>query len=194
MREQAVHDFHAKNGIYVWLRPLRPGDSGYLLDLFEHMSLDSRYQRFNIPLPDPDPDWVQKRAEQLAYVRPADGWAWLAFADLPDQPHAPIAGVRCIRVSLDTAELSLVVRDDLHNLGIGRELLTFAGRKAYAEGLKRLIGVVQSTNRALWHSLRHMDVPLKRRREGTHTIVEVDLEEAKVFHWKPDKGEGQASE
>lgn len=185
MREQAIHQFHAANGMLVWLRPLKPTDARYLLDLFARMSPDSRYQRFNIPLPDPDPDWVLKQAEKLAYIRPAHGRAWLAFADLPNQRDAPVAGIRYIRTSLEVAEVSLVVRDDLHNQGIGRELLKFAGRKAYAEGLNRLEGVVQNMNQALWHSLRHLELPMRRRREGTHTVVEVDLREAEIFHWKP---------
>lgn len=184
MREQAVYHFHAEGGLPVWLRSLKPTDAPYLIDLFEHMSADSRYQRFNIPLPDPDPDWVLKQAEKLAYVRPAHGRAWLAFADLPGEPQAPVAGIRYIRVSLEAAEVSLVVRDDLHNLGIGSELLRFAGRKAYAEGLNRLVGYIQSMNQALWHSLHKLDVPLTRRQEGSHTIIEVDLAEAEVFHWK----------
>lgn len=184
MREQAIYHFHAENGLPVWLRPLKPTDAPYLIDLFEHMSADSRYQRFNIPLPDPDPDWVLRQAEKMAYIRPAHGRAWLAFADLPEQAEAPIAGIRYIRVSLDTAEVSLVVRDDLQNLGIGSELLKFAGRKAYAEGMNRLLGVVQSLNQALWRSLQKLDVPLQRRREGANTIVEVDLREAEVFQWK----------
>jgi len=185
MREQAIYHFHAEDGLAVWLRPLKPTDAPYLIDLFEHMSADSRYQRFNIPLPDPDPDWVLKQAEKLAYVRPAHGRAWLAFADLPGEPQAPVAGIRYIRASLEAAEVALVVRDDLHNLGIGSELLKFAGRKAYAEGFSRLLGLVQSTNQALWHSLHKLDVPLKRRQEGSHTVIEVDLHEAELFHWKP---------
>lgn len=185
MREQAIHHFTTDSGLFIWVRPLKPADVPLLLDLFEHMSPDSRYQRFNLPLTDPDPDWVLKRAEQLAYVRPADGRAWLAFADLPEQPQAPVAGIRYAYVSLKSAEISLVVRDDLQNLGIGTELLKFAGRKAYADGIDRLVGVVQSMNRPLWHSLRNLDIPLKRVREGSHTLIEVDLRAAEVFHWKP---------
>ena len=185
MREQAIHYFTTESGLLIWVRPLKPADAPFLLDLFEHMSPDSRYQRFNQPLTDPDPDWVLKRAEQLAYVRPADGRAWLAFADLPEQPEAPVAGIRYAYVSLKSAEISLVVRDDLQNLGIGTELLKFAGRKAYVDGIDRLVGVVQSMNRPLWHSLRNLDIPLQRVREGSHTLIEVDLRAAEVFHWKP---------
>ena len=90
-----------------------------------------------------------------------------------------------MRTSLEGAEVSLVVRDDLHNLGIGTALLEFAGRKAYADGLDILVGVVQSTNHALWRSMRNLNVPVKRRRDGPHTIVEVDLREAEIFRWRP---------
>lgn len=185
MREQAIYRFQTTSGLVVRVRPLKPTDGPLLLDLFEHMSADSRYLRFNVPLPDPDPDWVLARAEKLAYVRPAEGKAWLALADLPDQPDAPVAGVRYHYLTLSCAELSLVVRDDLHSLGIGTELLKFAARQAYAEGLNYLVGVVQSMNRALWHSIRNLDVPLQRERDGALTLIKVDLRQAELFRWKP---------
>ena len=187
MREQAIHHFTAESGLLIWVRPLKASDGPLLIDLFEHLGPDSRYQRFNIPLSNPDPDWVQRQAEKLAYIRPAEGRGWLAFADLPDQPNAPVAGIRYVIVEPKTAELSLVVRDDLQTLGIGTELLRFAGRKAYAGGVDRLTGVVQSANYGLWRSVRNLEVPVKRKREGSYTVIEVDLREAEVFHWKlPD--------
>ena len=184
MREQTSCNFKAENGLIVRIRPLKPADAPYLVDLFNHLSDDSRYQRFNLALANAEPEWVLRQAEKLAYVRPGCGRAWIAFADLAEQPHAPVAGIRYIRSSPNSAEVSLVVRDDLQNLGIGRELLRYAGRQAYADGIEKLVGMVQSTNLALWHSLSNLGVPVQHKRDGAQTVVEVVLPEARTFRWK----------
>lgn len=184
MEPSVIHTFCAKNGLEVRVRQLCPGDALYLVDIFDHMSAESRYHRFNVPLAHPDPDWVREQAERLAYVRPYEGRAWLAFADLPDQPEAAVGGVRYMAISPEHAEVALVVRDDLQGLGIGTNLLAFAGRKAYFEGYRKLVGIIQGANLPLWHSLQHLGVPLLKRREGALTIVEVDLEAPELFAWR----------
>jgi GNAT superfamily N-acetyltransferase len=184
MERQIIHTCCAKNGLEVRVRQLCPSDAPYLIDIFDHMSAESRYLRFNLPLADPDPDWVREQAERLAYIRPYEGRAWLAFADLPDQPEAAVGGVRYMAISHERAEVALVVRDDLQGLGIGTNLLAFAGRKAYFEGYRKLVGIIQSANLPLWRSLQHLNVPLLKRREGGITIIEVNLEAPELFSWR----------
>ena len=176
---KTTYCFRAENDLLIRVRPLRADDAGRLIDLFEHLGPDSRYRRFNIPLTDPDPDLVRREAQAMAAMDPDQGCGWLAFADLPDQPAACIAGVRCVRADGDVAEVSLTVRDDVQGVGIGTELLRFAGRQAYRAGIRKLVGYVQSDNRPLWRSLRHLGAPLKREFQGAETYVEVDLEEAR---------------
>lgn len=173
-----TYRFRAENDLLVRVRPLRADDAQRLIDLFEHLGPESRYRRFNIPLADPDPELVLREAQAMADLDPERGCGWLAFADLPDQPDACIAGVRCIRTDGDVAEVSLAVRDDLQGLGIGSELLRFVGRQAYRMGIRKLAGYVQSDNRPLWLSLRHLGAPQTRESQGAETYVEVDLEEA----------------
>ena len=172
-----THRFRAEDGLRVCVRPLRPDDADRLVDLFEHLSPESRYRRFNIPLPDPDPEFVRREAQAIADLAPARGHGWLAFADLPEQPGACVAGIRYLRTGGEVAEVSLVVRDDVQGLGIGSELLRIAGRHAYQAGVHKLVGYVQSDNRPLWRSLRHLGAPLERELQGPETYVEVDLEE-----------------
>ena len=184
MHPQIIHTFNATNGLEVRVRQMVPSDAPYLVDIFDHMSAESRYLRFNLPLSHPDPDWVRQQAESLAYLRPYEGRGWLAFADLPDHAEAPVGGVRYMAVSLECAEVALVVRDDLQGLGIGTNLLAFAGRKAYFEGYRKLIGVIQCANLPLWRSLQHLVLPVVTRREGATTIIEVNLEAPELFSWR----------
>jgi GNAT superfamily N-acetyltransferase len=108
---------------------MRPSDVPHLLDIFHHLSVESRYLRFNLPLADPDPAWLQKEAERMADVPPDQGGAWLAFVDLPEEGQTCIGGVRYIYVGNKKAEVALTVRDDLQGLGIGTAMLGFIGRR-----------------------------------------------------------------
>jgi acetyltransferase len=190
MRVQYVHRFNAENGLPIRVRAMTESDGPILVDLFEHLGSDSRYQRFNLPLEDPDEAWVQHQADVMAALPPFKGRAWLAFASLPDKGETIVGGVRYVSLSPDSAEMALSVRDDLQGLGIGTELLIFAGRKAYAAGVRTLVGYVQSGNRALWASLDHLQAPVKRFPDGAVTRLEVDLRQAKVFHWTPEEKTG----
>ena len=86
-----------------------------------------------------------------------------------------MGGIRCLRISDELAEISLVVWDDLQGIGIGSNLLDYACRKAYTRGFKRVIGIVQSYNVQLWHSLKRLGIPTTRQREGTMVLIEADL-------------------
>ena len=169
-------EFRADNGLPIRLRPMRPSDAPRLIELFEHMSSESRYLRFNLPLADPDPKWLEEQAAELAAIDPAEGRGWLAFADLPGAPDTVVGGIRLIwGEERKTAEVALTVRDDLHGQGIGTQMLRWVAEAAYRQGVHTLIGVAQSRNAPLWHSLQRLDVPLTRKREGAYTRIEIDL-------------------
>lgn len=176
MTDPWIYTFEADNGLEVKVRRMCPDDVPYLLVIFEKMSPESRYMRFNEPLPNPDPEWLREQARRLADVPSESGYAWLAFADLPGEANAPVGGIRSLGVSDDVAEVSLVVRDDLQGLGIGTNLLVYACRKAYERGYRRVIGVVQSYNTQLWNSLKRLGISTTRQREGSIVFIEADLD------------------
>jgi GNAT superfamily N-acetyltransferase len=176
MRGGSTFTFRADNGLEVRTRQLCADDVPYLLAIFEKMTAHSRYLRFNEPLNDPDPDWLREQAARLADIPPDEGCGWLAFADLPGEPDAPVGGIRFIRLSEAVAEVSLVIRDDLQGLGIGTSLLDFASREAYARGYRKLVGVVQSVNLPLLRSLKRLGIPTTRQRDGSLIYIEADLD------------------
>jgi acetyltransferase len=169
-----TYTFEAADGTSVWVRPLQPEDAQHLVDLFKHMGAESRFLRFNLPLTDPDPEFISSEAQRMARVAPGDG-AWLAFADLPDQPGAPVGGVRFVHTAADTAEASLVVRDDMQSKGIGTEMLRFLVRQAQSAGIKKLTATVQRGNRPLWRILQKAPIAITRDSQGPLTIIEADL-------------------
>lgn len=168
--------FRTQQGLEVRVRPLAPDDVENLIDLFEHLSPISRYMRFNESLESPDPDYVRREAANLCQVDAKRGAAWIAFADLPDQPNAPVAGVRFVRTEdPTTAEVSVAVRDDLHQQGIGGALLLFVAQQAQAAGVARIVASFQTSNRAIWALLARAPYHVHTVVHGAQTEVIVEL-------------------
>jgi GNAT superfamily N-acetyltransferase len=179
--DQILETFRASDGTELRIRALEKNDAGYLVDLFEHMGAESRFLRFNLSLPNPDPELVWEEARRLADVDPGRDGAWLVLADLPGQPDAPVAGVRYIRIDETSAEASLAVRDDMQNKGIGRELLRFLIVQARSAGIERLVGTVQRSNLPLWRLLKKFPLTLTLDSEGSYTTITADLSRPEVI-------------
>jgi hypothetical protein len=119
MNCEPTHTFETKTQRFVWIRPLHADDTAHLIDIFEHLSPDSRYLRFHESLVDPNPEYIEKKAAEIATLPEDSGLGWLAFTNLPEQACAPIGGVRCVRLpeTPEVAEVALTVRDDFAGRG-----------------------------------------------------------------------------
>lgn len=173
-----IHAFTTKDGRQILVRPLEADDVHYLVDLFAHMSPESRYLRFNLALNNPEPDLVWHEARRLVQIDPKRDGAWLAFCDLPTQPGAAVGGARYVRLDETTAEASLAIRDDLQNQGIGSELLRLLIEQAKLAGIKKLVASAQRSNRALWHLLERSGLDITYESEGSSTEISADLSKA----------------
>jgi acetyltransferase len=171
------HRFQTEKGLEVRVRPEQPTDTPYLVDLYQHLSPNSRYMRFGKAVTNPDPVRVEEEAERLARMEPPKDMAWLAFADLPSQPNAPVAGARYTRVSQDTAELAISVRDDLQRQGIGSQLLRFLQERAREDGIRFIVVNFRTDNRAVWRLIRHSQFPVDVQMRGPEVRAVVRLEE-----------------
>jgi RimJ/RimL family protein N-acetyltransferase len=167
--------FRDRDGLEIRVRPETPADAAHLVDLFGHLGPTSRYLRFSKVMDDPDPARVLAEAERLAQLGPPRDMAWLAFADVPDEPDAPIAGARYDRLSPDTAELAISVRDDMQRRGIGSELLRFITEKARQEGIHRLVATFRAENRGVWALLKHSPYPVTREIHDAEVDAVIDL-------------------
>lgn len=176
-QRRATYKYQSQQGLSVRVYRLQPDDTQYLVDLFGHMSPESRYLRFNEYLDHPDSDFVRSRAQQMADVRPKRGAAWLAFADLPGQPHAPVAGARYIVTSEPgVAEVSIAVRDDMQHQGIGSGLLIFLARQAKRHDIHKLVASFHTANRGVWNVLAHAPFHVTTDVHGAETDVVIDLD------------------
>lgn len=160
----------------IAVRPMQPEDAVHLIDIFENMGLESRYTRFNLALPTPDPEAVKREAAEMSDFDRPENDGWLAFADLPGKPNVPVAGIRYVYTVPGEAEIALSVRDDMQNKGIGTALVAFLFEQAKKAGLTRLIGVTQRNNRPLARILSKAPYPIKRTPDGSYLHLEVSLE------------------
>ncbi len=175
MSTKVVYTFQAKDGTQIEVRPMQREDSQHLVEIFEHMGLESRYSRFNMSLPAPAPELIlQEAAEMTDFERPeSDGW--LAFADLPGNPDTPVAGIRYIHTGPGEAEIALSVRDDMQNKGIGSALFLYMLEQAKKSGIVRLVGLAQRNNRPLTKLLKKTVYPIKRTPDGSYVHLEIAL-------------------
>ena len=171
MDDVYIHTFRTKDGDLLRLRPLRPEDAHYLVDLFDHMSPESRFLRFNLALTNPDRQMVWSEARRFAQIDPERDGAWLAFAQLSDDEEVPVGGARYLRIDEHSAEASLAVRDDMQNKGIGSELLRYLIGQARRAGVKKLVATVQRINRPIFHLLLKTNLRLEMESEGGYTTI-----------------------
>lgn len=184
-KRKSEFTFETDSGLVIDVYRVQAEDAAYLVDLFEHLSTNSRYMRFNQYLAIVDPEIVQREAEHIALVDAASGLGVLAFADLPDQPHAPVAVARYVRTGTpQQAEVSVSVRDDMQHQGIGGQMLLFLSQEARAAGIRTLIGTFQTGNRRIWALLAESPYQSTTVIDGFQTTVTIDLGSTKVT---PDK-------
>lgn len=169
------YEFSTRDGLTIRVRPEVESDAPYLVDLFNRLGPDSRYLRFSKSMVNPDPERVRQEAERLTHLGPPQEMAWLAFTDLPEQPNAPVGGVRYVMTSPDSAELAISVRDDLQRRGIGSALLKFACQQARQQGLHTLTATFRSENKAIWSLVRHSPFPATTVINGPEISLRIDL-------------------
>lgn len=172
---EPIYTFQSRRGLTVSVRRVQPTDAAQLVDLFNHLSLVSRYQRFNQLLDEVPPERVWQEATRLAALEPAQGQLWLAFADLPEQPAAPVAGLRLQRIPPDAAEVALSVRDDLQGQGIARALHPFVLQQARVLGVSKLVALFHQSNQPVLALLERAPYPLRRFPHGEYLYVEMAL-------------------
>lgn len=172
--------FKTNDDLSIEVHRVQPDDAGYLVDLFEHLSTNSRYTRFNQYLASVDPEIVRREAEHIALVDPARGLGVLALADLPGQSRAPVAAARYIRTDdPQQAEVSVSVRDDMQHQGIGAQMLLYLAAEARKAGVCTLIGTFQTGNRRIWALLAESPYQSTTVIDGFQTTVKIDLQTPK---------------
>ncbi len=169
--------FKTKNGLIVNTRPIRPEDAPYLVDIFEHMGAESRYNRFLQTADHVDIDRIWTEAEKIADISQNGCYGYLAFVNLPERADVPVAGARYIKLSSRQAEIAVSVRDDMQNVGIGTHLLRLLVQRALDDGIEQLVGTIENNNAPMWAMLKKLGHRLERQPEGNYSVVTIHIRE-----------------
>jgi L-amino acid N-acyltransferase YncA len=153
-------------GPTLLVRPLRNGDVGTVMAVFERMSEQSRRARFN----GPKPRLNTVELEQLARV---DSTRHVLVAYLEDDPQ-PVALARLVRDG-PSAEIAFEVADEHHRLGIGSTLTAELLADARAAGVTEITALVSSDNDAAVALLRRILDVLDIRFEGPELSIRAGL-------------------
>ncbi len=173
MTKTIIDTFVTKNGLTVRVRPLTSSDAPFLVNIFEHMSADSRYRRFHQPLTNVSTERVWAEARSIAQAPSQVGF--IAFADLPDQSNVPIGAARYVLLDDKVAEAAVSVRDDLHGQRIGSQLMSLLAEEARLRGIHKLRATIQSDNKAIIRILNRLPYPHTRTSIGPDAEVVLDL-------------------
>jgi RimJ/RimL family protein N-acetyltransferase len=168
--------FKVKNGCTIRVRQLLPGDTTHLVDIFDHMSSESRYQRFNQTLDRVVPEKVWREAFQITNTDPARSQGLIAFAAKTPEYAAPIGAVRYVETAPGVAEVAISIRDDFQNMGVGKRLMLLLALHAKKIGYHLLTGSIRNDNPAIWKVFKSLPFEVARTPEGSYSEVTVNLD------------------
>ena len=170
--------FTARNGTVIHCRLIQPDDTPLLIDLFSHLSPESR-RRFNLPLEHLDQSRIVQEARLLADVdNRTVGGAVLALSGAVES--AQLIGVARIgryaaAPASPEAEAALLVRDDFQGQGVGTALMAILALLARRMNVETITASVQADNEALLAILRSLHLPQQRHTTHGETTISLSV-------------------
>ncbi len=128
-------DATLRDGRPVRLRPVRPDDKWRLVEVYDHLSEESRFHRFHTTISKLSDGMLR----YLTEVDQHDHVAWGAFDPRDDAEHG-YGVVRAVRLPEEptVAELAITVADEVQQQGLGTLLVGLVGGLAMREGVRTL--------------------------------------------------------
>jgi acyl-CoA hydrolase/GNAT superfamily N-acetyltransferase len=150
----------SKLGQEVLLRPVRISDEPLLKDFFYSLSDQSTYQRFISSRK----DMPHERLQEFVVIDYTSEMVILAVMTVDEREVVAGVGQYGIDAQTHTAEVALVVRDDIQKRGVGTELLNYLTLLARKEGLLGFTAEVLIENRAMMHLFEQAGFTIDKKR------------------------------
>lgn len=162
-----------KSGEEITLRLIQKEDAALLVDLFHHLSPETKRLRFHLYTEKLPEERIWREAIALSDLDPQRHVAVLAT--ITEDGRERVVGVaRFARESLDDteAEMAIVVRDDFQRKGVGRCLLFALAEEAGKLGLTHLSGWVLADNIRVIKLIKSLEIPMEIdvQRQGQRKI------------------------
>ena len=170
-----LNEFISKQGRRIGVRQIRADEPHLLLDLFAHMSSESRYQRFLQTVDHLSTQRLWDEATHIAQQSEAGDVCLGGFVVDKGGQETLIGAARYVHVDDDSVEIALSIRDDYQNQGIGTGLLALLIAEARARGVRQVVATVQNDNERMLHLLHRLDMPVTRTVDGASSFFAIDL-------------------
>ena len=146
-------------GLEVFLRPVRLSDEPLLKDFFYSLSDQSLYRRF-ISM---RKDMPHERLQEFVVIDYTKEMVILATVREEEKEKVVGVGQYGINEANHTAEVSLVVRDDHQNKGVGTEVLSYLTFLAKREGFYGFTAEVLLENKPMLHLFEKMGFDIQKK-------------------------------
>lgn len=170
-----LSEFISKAGRPIMVRQIGAGQAALLVDLFMHMSEQSRYQRFLQTVEHITETRLWQEATQIAEQSEAGDICLGGFVADELGRETLVGAARYVQVGDDSVEVALSIRDDYQNQGIGTQLLLLLLAEARQNGMKAVVATVQNDNERMIHLLHALALPFERAVEGLDSFFTVRL-------------------
>ncbi|NJN98323.1 MAG: GNAT family N-acetyltransferase [Anaerolineales bacterium] len=151
------------SGQQICLRFIQPTDAGLLVDLFHHLSAETKRLRFHLYTERLPEERVWQEAITLSNLDPQRHVAVVATIVEDDGEEHAVGVARFARASLEDceAEVAVVVRDDFQRKGVGRALLDQLAKVARALTITHFSGWVLVENVNLMKLIKNLEVEVE---------------------------------
>jgi acetyltransferase len=157
-----------KDGLRVFVRPIRPEDEPLIHELLHHVTANDLRLRFFAPMKEFTHEFIA-RLTQLDYARA------MAFVAFDDTSEALVGVVRLHSDSIyESGEYAILLRSDLKGKGLGWALMQLLIEYAKSEGLKTIAGDVLRDNTIMLDMCRGLGFEVKSD-PHEHDICNVKL-------------------
>ena len=161
----------SKDGIPLFIRPIRPEDAPLLVEMFNMLSPRSVFFRFFSPLKTL-PHSMLARFTQIDYDREIA----LVALEETNNKEKMLGVARVIRLyGRNTAEVDVAVADSWQGKGIGAELLLRCLTIAKEQGIEEVFGTILSENTQMLELARKLGFHLERIPSTNEYLINVDL-------------------
>lgn len=165
-----MEQMRLRDGMVIAIRPMTVDDAPLLRDIFNHLSAESRYRRFNVPTDSISAEMAQRVSQQMVHEAVDNGQGWLAFAD-----DVAIGGIRYVLIDPFSAEMAITIRDDYQGRGLGKLLMHQLLTAAEADGLRTILATVQADNDAMRRLVETSPYPYDVDYDGGMTTMKIKL-------------------
>jgi RimJ/RimL family protein N-acetyltransferase len=163
-------------GHTVHVRHLTPADDDLLVELYHRLSPETRRLRFLIDPGDVPDEMMWREAHRLSDLNPLLAAALIGTLAEDDGREHAVAVCRLARDAEDpsTAEMAIVIRDDMQCQGLGTAMLDLLIQLAMVAGVQRIRAVSLAENVAVHRLVQATGLPVTTstsRGETTQVIT-----------------------